>query len=188
MQISVRALFTELHGLLFGGFFLLAVFGLLVELIRSNHSAQPSELTQQGRFLAGLYLWGAVVLGWAAVFAGAYIVYPWYRALPPAGTAGLAAFPQSRLLASGTTAGWHRLGMEWKEHVAWFAPIVMTTLAYLFTSQRTVIKAHRQVRKAVLTFALIAFASAGVAAFFGAMINKVAPVRGGSEIHLLKEP
>lgn len=187
MQISVRAFFTELHGLLFGGFFLLAIFGLLVELIRSRYSQEHSEITQRGRPLAALYLWGAVVLGWAAVFAGAYIVYPWYRAVPPAGTASLAAFPQSLLLSSSTTAGWHRLGMEWKEHIAWFAPIVMTALAYLFTSQRAVIRAHRQVRNAVLTFALVTFASAGLAAFFGAMINKVAPVRGGSEIHLLKE-
>jgi hypothetical protein len=32
MQISVRALVTPFHGLLFGGFFILAVFGLFVEL------------------------------------------------------------------------------------------------------------------------------------------------------------
>jgi hypothetical protein len=188
MQISARAFFTALHGLLFRGFFLLAVFGLLVELIRSNYSAQPSELTQPGRLLAALYLCGAVILGWAAVFAGAYVVYPWYRAAPTEGAAELAGFPQSLLLASSTTAGWHRLGMEWKEHIAWFAPIASTMVAYVLTQQRAAVRAYPQVRKAILTFAFVAFASAGLAAFFGAMMNKHAPVRGGSEIHLLKEP
>ena len=32
------------------------------------------------------------VLAWLAVLTGAYIIYPWYRAVPPAGTADLAGF------------------------------------------------------------------------------------------------
>jgi hypothetical protein len=188
MQISVRAFITAVHGLLFGGFFILAVFGLLVELIRSTYAAPDSELNRKGRSLAAVYLWGTVILGWAAVFVGTYIVYPWYRAVPPPGIADLASFPQRFLLASTATSGWHRLGMEWKEHVAWLAPIAVTMAAYVLTKQRSAIKAYPQIRKAVLAFALIAFASAVTAALFGSMINKHAPTKGGSEIHLLKEP
>jgi len=187
MQISVRAFVSAIHGLLFGGFFLLTAFGVLVELSRSINAAQPSELTGRGRSLATFYLCVTAILGWAAVFAGTYIVYPWYRAIPPAGAA-LTGFPQSLLLASSTTSGWHRLGMEWKEHLAWFAPMLITAVAYVMIKQRSAIAKHPQVRRAVLTFALVAFASAGIAAFFGAMINKHAPVKGGSEIHFLKEP
>lgn len=188
MQISVRALVTVIHGLLFGGFFIMGAFALFVELMRSAYSTAPSELSPRGRSLANLFLWVTVALGWAAVFAGAYLVYPWYRAVPPVGTTDLTGFPQRLLLASSTTAGWHELGMEWKEHVAWLAPIAFTMIAYLFTKQRQAIKKHPQIREAILTFTLTGFAAAGIAGFFGAMINKHAPVKGGSEIHLLTEP
>jgi hypothetical protein len=188
MQISARALITLIHGLLFGGFFLLAVFGVLIELIRSAYASQTSELTKPGRSLATLYLWTTAVLAWGTVVTGTYVVYPWYRAVPPPGTADLASFPQALLLASKATSGWHRLGMEWKEHVAWIAPIGVTMVAYVMIAQDSAMKAHAQVRKAVVTFALVALASAAIAGFFGAMINKQAPVSGGSEIRLLKEP
>lgn len=188
MQISGRALVTVIHGILFGGFFLLAVFGVVIELIRSAYASQPSELTKSGRSLATLYLWTTAVLAWAAVVMGTYFVYPWYRAVPPPGTFDLASFPQTLLLASKTTSGWHRLGMEWKEHIAWIAPIAFTMVAYVMIAQRSAMKAYAQVRKAIVTFALVALASAAIAAFFGAMINKQAPVNGGPEIQLVKEP
>jgi hypothetical protein len=187
MQISARALITAVHGLLFGGFFLLAVFGVLVELIRSACASQTSALTKSGRSLATLYLWTTAVLAWAAVIIGTYLVYPLYRAVPPPRTGDLASFPQALLLASNTTSGWHRLGMEWKEHIAWIAPIAVTMVAYVMTRQRSAMRAHAQVRKAVVTFALVAFASAAIAAFFGAMINKHAPLGVGSEIRQLRE-
>ena len=188
MQISVWALIAAVHGLLFGGFFLLAAFGVLVELARSAYARQTVELTKSGRSLATLYLWTTAVLAWAAVVIGTYLIYPLYRAVPPSGTSDFASFPQAFLLASNTTSAWHRLGMEWKEHIAWIAPIAVTMVAYVMTRQRPAMKAYAQVRKAVVTFALVAFASAAIAAFFGAMINKKAPVEGGSEIRLVTEP
>lgn len=188
MEITTRALITALHGLFFGGFFLLAVFGLVVELVRSNFEVRPAELCGKGRSLGSAYLWISVFLGWAAVFLGAYVVYPWYRAIPPSGAVDLAAFPQRLLLASAATSHWHSLGMEWKEHVAWFAPMAVTMVAYVLTSQRPAMKRYPQVRNAVLAFAFIALVSAGIATFFGAMINKHAPVDGGSNIHLVSEP
>jgi uncharacterized membrane protein len=93
-------------------------------------------------------------------------------------------FPQHLLLSSSTTSGWHSLGMEWKEHVAWFAPISITTVAFVFIRYGRDLRNHRQLRAAVLCFALVSFLAAGVAGLLGAVINKQAPVQGGHTIQL----
>jgi len=187
MEITLRALASEVHGMLFGGFFVMAIFGVVVELFRSSHARQPSELTARGYSLERLYLIGTAGLGWAAVLLGAYIVYPWYRAIPPAGVANLAGYPQHLLMASPATYDWHGLGMEWKEHISWLAPIAMTMVAYVLTKHRLAMKKYPQIRSAVLVFALVALVSASVAGIFGAMIDNHAPVKGGTTIHLMRE-
>jgi uncharacterized membrane protein len=187
MEITLRTLITQIHGMLFGVFFLLAIYGVVVELCRSVYAKHPSEPTARGYSLERLYLICMVALGWAAVLSGAYIVYPWYRAIPPAGIASLIQYPQALLKSSPATAGWHNLGMEWKEHIAWFAPIAMTMVAYVLIRYRRSMREHPQIRTAVLIFALVAFVSAGIAGFFGAMLNKHAPVKGGPTIHLMGE-
>jgi len=185
MEITLRALITMIHGMLFGAFFLWATYGLVVELSRSAYVEVSQKLTRRGFSLERLYLFTMVILGWAAVLTGAYLIYPWYRAVPPPGVRDLALYPRYLLKSSATTSGWHDLGMEWKEHVAWIAPIIMTMVAYVFAKYRMSMQEHPQVRKAVLVFALTAFGAAGVAGFFGAMINKYAPVNGGPTIHLM---
>ncbi|MGC1870269.1 MAG: hypothetical protein WA700_04865 [Acidobacteriaceae bacterium] len=186
MEITSRALFTQIHGMLFGVFFLLLVFGLVVELCRSTFSSQPSQLTPKGLSLQRFYLVLTVIVGWLAVLTGAYIVYPWYRAIPPAG-ANLADYPQALLKSSPTTAGWHSLGMEWKEHIAWFAVIAITMAAYVLIHYGRYLRQHPQMRKAVHAFVVVAFLSAMVAGFFGAMLNKHAPVRGGAIHQFMQE-
>lgn len=186
MEISSRALVTQIHGMLFGVFFLLAIYGIVVELCRSALVAQPSQPTAKGISLQRLYLIVTVILGWVAVLSGAYIVYPWYRALPPVG-ANLANYPQALLKSSPTTAGWHSLGMEWKEHVAWFAVIAITMAASVLVQYGPSIHRHPQVRKAVLVFVMVAFLAAAVAGYFGAMLNKHAPIQGGVIIHSMGE-
>ena len=54
------------------------------------------------------------------------------RAAPPDGTTGdaLRAFPRYFLLANEGLKEWHAFGMEWKEHVAWFAPLLATAVAW----------------------------------------------------------
>jgi hypothetical protein len=125
-------------------------------------------------------------LAWLAVLTGAYIIYPWYRAVPPPGTANLAAFPQRLLMASPTTSGWHSIGMEWKEHVAWIAPISITMAAAVVLEYGRNLKNHPQLRSAVLVFVWVSLIAVGVAGFFGAMINKNAPVEGGPVIHIVQ--
>ena len=114
---------------------------------------------------------------------GAYLIYPWYRAKPPAGVTDLALYPRYLLKSSATTAGWHDLGMEWKEHIAWIAPIAMTMVARVLTKYRQLMREHPQVRTGVMVFALVALGAAGVAGIFGAMLNKYAPVNGGTTLH-----
>ncbi len=184
MEITLRALITMIHGMLFGAFFLMAIYGLVVEIYRSAYAEQSAIPTSKGYSLERLYLICMVGLGWAAVLTGAYVVYPWYRAVPPPGVTDPANYPRILMKSSATTAGWHDLGMEWKEYIAWIAPIAMTTVAYVLTKYRLSIREHPQVRTTVLAFALVAFGAAGVAGFFGAMLNKYAPVNGGPTIHL----
>jgi hypothetical protein len=184
MEITARALWTLVHGLGFGAFYLLACSGGLVELYRLTTSSSVSESTPgQERFLK-VYLFTMVVLAWVAVLTGAYVIYPWYRAAPPPGTTDLSMFPQRLLMSSPTTIGWHALGMEWKEHVAWLAPISITAVAFVFIRYGRDLKNHRPLRAAVLCFAVVSFLAAGIAGFCGAMINKYAPVRGGRTMQL----
>lgn len=184
MEITARGFWTLIHGMGFGALYLLACSGALVGLYHFTTSSTPPESTPGRERFIRVYLITMVVLAWAAVLIGAYVVYPWYRAAPPPATADLSMFPQRLLMSSPATIGWHSLGMEWKEHVAWLAPISITMVACVFIRYGRDLNHHRQLRAAVLTFTLASFLSAGVAGFLGAMLNKNAPVSGGHTIRL----
>jgi hypothetical protein len=184
MEMTSRGLWTLIHGMGFGALYLLACSGALVELYWFIRARQPLESAPSRERFLKVYLIVMVVLAWSAVLTGAYVVYPWYRAVPPAGSVDLSMFPQRLLMANPTTASWHSLGMEWKEHVAWLAPISITMVAFVFIRYGRDLSRHRQLRIAVLCFALVSFVAAGVAGLFGALIDKQAPVRGGSIIQL----
>jgi uncharacterized membrane protein len=87
-------------------------------------------------------------------------------------------------MSNPATIGWHSLGMEWKEHVAWFAPISITVVAFIFLRYGRDLSNHKQLRSAVLAFAAASFLAAAIAGFFGAMLNKAAPVHGGPAIQV----
>lgn len=186
MEISTHDLWTVLHGMGFGALFMLAFSGALAELYRLSAPGVPAQASEREKTLLNVYLLAMVVLAWFTVFSGAYIVYPWYRAVPPAGVTDLADYPRRLLLSSGKTSEWHNIGMEWKEHIAWLAPIAMTMVAYVTWKYGRAITRPRHMRTAVLGFAAAAFVATGVAGAFGAFLNKYAPVRGGSVIILLE--
>jgi hypothetical protein len=186
MEITTRSLWTLIHGMGFGALYLLACSGALVGLYRRYAPAAENAPAERDDSFMRIYLAAMAVVAWITVFTGAYIIYPWYRAVPPAGTANLAAFPQRLLMASPSTIGWHALGMEWKEHVAWLAPICITMAAAVVGQYGRELQRHPQLRRVVLSFVWIALLAGGVAGFFGAMINKNAPVEGGSNIHLMR--
>jgi hypothetical protein len=185
MEISMRDLLTVLHGMGFGALFMLAFSGAIVELYGGWSATPQATISHGGHTRLRIYLIVMVLLAWLTVFSGAYIVYPWYRAIPPVGTIDLAGFPQKLLMSSPTTIEWHNFGMEWKEHVAWIAPIAMTMVAYVYWKYGRGVNKHRELRKTALIFTLAAFVATAVAGGFGAFLNKYAPIRGGATIHLM---
>ena len=100
--------------------------------------------------------------------SGSYIVYPWYREEPDG--------PRFDLLADPDKADWHSFGMEWKEHVAWIAPLLATAVAVTVTYYGTSLIRHQGVRNGLMVFFTLAFVIAGIAGALGAFITKVAPV------------
>jgi hypothetical protein len=73
---------------------------------------------------------GMAAAAWVTVVTGTWIVYPWYRAKPPAEASTL-AYPQADLQGDSALLAWHDFGMEWKEHVAWLAPFLATAVAFV---------------------------------------------------------
>jgi len=169
----------------FGVLYLMACSGVLVELYRRCIPRSPSVAPNDGPFLK-VYLILMSLLAWLAVLSGTYIVYPWYRAIPPAGTTDLTGFPQKLLMSHPNTIEWHSLGMEWKEHVAWLVPITITMAAAVVTRYGTELRNHPKLRSAVLGAVLFSFTSSAIAGFWGAMIDKSAPVEGGRTITVMK--
>lgn len=184
MEISMRGIWTMIHGMGFGALYLLAFSGALVELRRRYRTTGPEEVSADDERFLRTYLVVLAVLAWITVLTGAYIIYPWYRAVPPAGTVDLAGYPQRLLLSHPYTAAWHSIGMEWKEHVAWIVPIATTMAAAVFARYGRELRRHSALRGAVTAFLAAAFFAAAAAGLMGAMLNKNAPVAGGAEIHI----
>ena len=170
MSVSFRELWTVLHGLVFGSVFLLAFAGGLAGLysLRAEWVTVAGIRERLRRLLAGTWL--MAIAAWVTVWSGTYVVYPWYRAAIPES-------PRSVLLASPATTLWHTFGMEWKEHVGWFAPILATAVAFLVAYYGTQLAENNKLRRATIWLFVLAFTAAAVAGIFGAFLNKVAPVR-----------
>ena len=81
-----------------------------------------------------------------------------------------------RTLADPTKAEWHNFGMEWKEHVAWIAPILATAVAFVVLYYGVRLAREQGMRRVLMALFVLAFAAAAVAGLFGAFINKVAPI------------
>ncbi len=190
MELSTRETWTVIHGLVLGTLFLLAFAGGLAGL----WSLRPGLITAAGikERMKRLYwgTWIMAVTAWLTVITGTWIVYPWYRVkLSPVGdnlyagcegaiVPGPSCSPRDFLKSnvSGATAEWHGLGMEWKEHIGWAAPILATAAAFLIVYYGPRLIARPWLRAAVITLFVAAFAAAVVAGAFGAFLNKVAPV------------
>jgi hypothetical protein len=174
MELTTREAWTVLHGLLFGTVFILAFAGGLAGL----WSLRPGLLTTAGirERMRRLYIgtWVMAVTAWVTVISGTWIVYPWYRAGDETSKPLSAKF---QLTADPNTADWHNFGMEWKEHIAWLAPILATVVAFIVVYYGANLIRHDRVRKTAIALYVMAFAFAAVAGALGAFITKVAPVR-----------
>ena len=170
MEISLKELWTVIHGMLFGAVFLTAFAGGLAGLwsYRAGLITLEGAKERLNRILVGPL--AMAILAWVVVISGTYIVYPWYR--DPAATS-----PRSILRANPKTIEWHSFGMEWKEHVAWVAPILATAVVFIVSYYGPRLIHQDRIRRAAIALFVIAFAAAAVAGVLGAFLNKVAPVR-----------
>ena len=168
MSLTDREWWAVIHGMILGAIFLLAFAGGIAEF----WSLREGEITEAGiakrtrRLEIGTWVMAAAA--WGTVATGSFIVYPWYREEPDG--------PRFDLLADPDTADWHSFGMEWKEHVAWIAPLLATAVAVTVTYYGTSLIRHQGVRKGLMVFFTLAFVIAGIAGALGAFITKVAPV------------
>jgi len=176
MDLSIRSLITLLHGMGFGGLYLLAGSAALLWIspwpLLTEESAS-SRLRQRG---IGIYLTLMATLAWFAVLSGTFIVYPWYRASPPMNAVDLTAYPRAFLLSSPATTTLHSTVMEWKEHIAWIIPITTTATAAIALRSGSLLATSRLLRTIVLAFLAISLGAAAVSGVAGALINKAAPV------------
>lgn len=182
MNITDREFWTLVHGMGYGAAYLLAFAGGLAGL----YSLRPELVTVEGitervrRLRYGILVMAALV--WLTVLVGTYVVYPWYRAVPPSSMAtnvqseALRAFPKSYLLASEETAEYHNFGMEWKEHIAWIAPLLATVVAFAVMRYGKQLSENRNARYMVIALFFLSFAVAGIAGVLGALITKAAPL------------
>src|SRR3990172_826896 len=172
MEVSAKEGWTIIHGLVVGTVFLVAFAGGVAGL----WSLRPELVTLEGikERLRRLYLgvWGMAIIAWVTVVTGTYVVYPWYRAAPPEGTTDLTKYARSFLLADPDKDLWHKFGMEWKEHIAWAAPILATAVAFVVSYYGGRLARDSKLRWLTMAIFVTAFAAAGVAGIFCAFVNK----------------
>jgi hypothetical protein len=169
MDVSTREFWALIHGLILGGGFLVAFAGGLAGL----YSLKPELVTEAGigertrRLIAGTTAMAAIA--WVTVITGTWIVYPWYREDNPESA-------KSRLLEGSGTADWHEFGMEWKEHLAWIAPMLATAAAAIVLYYRADLIRNQTARRLAIGLFVAAFAVAAIAGILGALITKNASV------------
>ena len=66
--------------------------------------------------------------------------------------------------------------MEWKEHIAWIAPLLATVAAFIVLYYRTDLARNRVARRLAIGLFITAFAIAAIAGALGALITKNASV------------
>ena len=169
MELSTREFWALIHGIILGGAFLLAFAGGLAGL----YSLKPELVTEVGmrermrRLVTGTTAMAVIV--WVTVITGTWIVYPWYREDSPSSA-------KSQLLANSDTKNWHEFGMEWKEHLAWMAPMLATAAAFIVIYYRTDLIRNQTARKVAMGLLIAAFAVAVISGLLGALITKNASV------------
>ena len=169
MDLTTREFWALIHGFILGGLFLLAFAGGLAGL----YSLKPELLTAEGisermgRLKLGMTT--MAVVAWATVITGTWIVYPWYREETPDAA-------KTVLLADPDTADWHEFAMEWKEHIAWIAPMLATVAAFIVLYYRSDLVRNQTARRLAIWLFIGSFAFAAIAGILGGLITKNAGV------------
>ncbi len=172
-----------IHGMGFGALYLMACSGALVELYRRYYSHSDAPVTTLDE---------SVPAHLSRRHGRARLAHRAHRRLhhlslvsrrAAAGIANLAAFPQRLLCrapppAPGTPSAW-----SGKSTSPGSRPSPSPWPPRSFSHYGRNLRIHPELRTAVLGFVWISLLAAGIAGFFGAMLNKNAPVEGGPTIH-----
>jgi hypothetical protein len=176
MLFTSDSLWTMLHGIVVGGAALLglaaALFWLYATPVRAH--PLPADLPDDRAF-ARLTVFIAVML-WTTVIIGTYIVFPPYRATPPAGTIDLAQYPRSLILADPATVWLHAFAMESKEHMPWIASMLATAVAFVSMRHRPLLSTDGPLRMMIGVLLTVCFVLVAFVSILGVFINKVAPL------------
>jgi hypothetical protein len=168
MKLTMEGWWTVLHGFVLGLVFLLAFAGGLMNLGTLRHEWTPPEFARVLRRLK-IRVWTVAVSAWLMVITGTYLSYPPYRAPSPAS-------PKSKLLAVHDLAALHTFAMEWKEHIAWAAPILATALGFIVTYYGANLAARNDLRRAAMVLLVLSFVASVIGGVLGFLIYKAVPV------------
>jgi hypothetical protein len=177
MGFTTREIWALVHGVGWGGIFLLSYAGGIAGLwllrypwVREAGAARLVQRLSLGTWIMAIGLW-------LTVLSGTYLIFPWYRAEPPPGATELAAFPRAYLEADPNLAPWHTFAAVWKEHVGWLSPILATAVAAVTWQYGRQLADEPGIRRGLMVLLTLAFVSATIAGLIGALITKLAPVR-----------
>ena len=172
---SARSLWTMWHGIVLSGGALmglgLALFGLIV-----MRPAEGERVPDRYSRSVSIVLTATAVALWLSVLVGTYVVFPQYRATPPAGAASLAAYPRAMLLADPGTAWLHAFAMEIKEHMPWIAAMLTAAAAFVATRYRLTMLGDARLLRMTLALVSIAFVLSSFVGVLGIFVNKAAPL------------
>ena len=175
MLFSDRSILTMVHGIGFGGAALLGLAAAMFYLHAARASTEAETLPRGANSWARLTVLTSVIL-WLTVITGTYVVFPQYRATPPAG-ADLAAFPRALLTADPSTAWLHAFAMEIKEHMPWIAAMLTSAAAFVALRYRARVLHDAALRPMVFWYLAASFALVALASVLGVFVNKVAPLQ-----------
>jgi hypothetical protein len=178
MLFTELSIWTMIHGIVLGGAALMALSAALFTLHvqRTAVRGEQAEAQDQARSLGRLTVFIAALL-WLGVLVGTYVLFPPYRATPPAQTIDLGAYPKSLIEASPDTAWLHAFAMESKEHLPWIASMIATAVAFVGVRYRSGLLNDRQLRRMAMTLLVICFGLVAFVSLMGIFVNKVAPLR-----------
>ena len=189
-ELSNREFWTVVHGLVLGTIFLLLFGGGLAGLWSLRAGLLTTEGVQERMRRLTVGMWAMAATAWATVITGTWIVYPWYRAelsvvgdedfagcadaILPNATCSPRDFLKSDV--TGDTASWHNFGMEWKEHIAWAAPFLVTAVAFIVAYYGPRIIKRPWLRTVTIVMLVGGFGAAVIGGIYGAFLNKIAPI------------
>jgi hypothetical protein len=176
MLFTDRSIWTMVHGIGLGGAALMGLSAALFYLIAARTSdGTQMRVPTESRALAALTVFTAVML-WLAVLVGTYVIFPPYRATPPAGVTDLGQFPRSLIQASSDTAWLHSFAMESKEHAPWIASMLATAVAFVTVRYRSRVLQDASLRNMAAILLAICFALVSFVSLMGVFVNKAAPL------------